>query len=45
MAVYPVDGATGDELIKSADSAMYRAKTQKSGCMFFDRGEKKPAST
>jgi hypothetical protein len=26
------DGATGDELIKSANTAMYSAKTHESGC-------------
>jgi diguanylate cyclase len=44
VAVYPADGATGDELIKSADTAMYRAKQQRIGCVFFDAVEKQPAS-
>jgi diguanylate cyclase (GGDEF)-like protein len=37
VAVYPGDGPTGDELIKSADTAMYRAKAHESDCVFFDR--------
>ena len=37
-------GATGDELIKSADTAMYRAKKHESGCEFFDQVEKESAS-
>ena len=37
IAVYPVDAATGDELIKSADAAMYRAKKHADSCMFFDK--------
>ena len=44
VAVYPGDGATGDELIKSADTAMYRAKTHERGCEFFDKVEKESAS-
>lgn len=35
VAVFPVDGATGEELIESADAAMYRAKKQESGGAFF----------
>lgn len=39
VAVYPADGATGDELIKAADTAMYRAKRLGSGCVFFGNVE------
>jgi diguanylate cyclase (GGDEF)-like protein len=34
IAVYPDNGTTGDELIKNADSAMYKAKELKSGYVF-----------
>jgi diguanylate cyclase len=44
IAVYPGDGATGDALIKSADTAMYRAKKHERGCVFFDQVEKESAS-
>ncbi len=39
VAVYPVDGTTGDELVKSADTAMFRAKKNEDGCVFFERAE------
>ena len=35
IAVFPDNGTTGEELIKNADSAMYKAKHQKTGCAFF----------
>ena len=44
VAVYPVDGATGDELIERADSAMYRAKRHEGSCVFFDEVAKEAAS-
>ena len=39
IAIYPVDGTTGDELIRKADMAMYRAKKDQRSCRFFDEVE------
>jgi len=37
IAVYPTDGKTAAELLKSADAAMYRAKRDRTGYAFFDQ--------
>src|ERR1019366_2390386 len=36
IAVYPDDGTTGEQLIRNADAAMYRAKQRMNGCVFFN---------
>jgi diguanylate cyclase (GGDEF)-like protein len=45
VAIYPQHGATGEELIASADQAMYRAKRHPRGIVFCDRRirRRKPA--
>ncbi len=36
VAVYPDNGSTGEQLIRNADAAMYRAKRRMGGCVFFN---------
>jgi diguanylate cyclase (GGDEF)-like protein len=36
IAVYPDNGTTGEQLIRNADAAMYRAKKSMNGCVFFN---------
>jgi diguanylate cyclase (GGDEF)-like protein len=37
IAVYPADGTTCEQLVRNADAAMYQAKNQKRGPVFFAR--------
>ena len=36
IAVYPCNGTTEEQLIRNADTAMYRAKQRMNGCVFFN---------
>jgi diguanylate cyclase (GGDEF)-like protein len=45
IAVYPANGTTGEQLIRNADVAMYRAKRHSRGFVFFEEHETKQIET
>jgi diguanylate cyclase (GGDEF)-like protein len=45
IAVYPANGTTGEQLIRNADVAMYRAKKHSRGFVFFEEHETKQIET
>jgi diguanylate cyclase (GGDEF)-like protein len=45
VAVYPASGATGEQLIRNADIAMYRAKKHSRGFVFFEEREAEQIGT
>jgi diguanylate cyclase (GGDEF)-like protein len=45
VAVYPASGATGEQLIRNADIAMYRAKKHSRGFVFFEEREAEQIET
>ena len=45
IAIYPKNGATGEQLIRNADTAMYRAKKLSRGFVFFEEYETEQTET
>ena len=45
IAVYPENGTTGEQLIRNADTAMYRAKKHSRGFVLFEEYETEQIET